>query len=237
LNEYLVRHPNVERGLIEKGSRYFDVNFDKGWDWFTHNFPSQRHIDRIASRTGIRPILGESSPYYCYHQQAPARIAERLPDARLLLLLREPVARAWSHYNYEKSLGYETLDIHRALDSESERLEVGTQAERAHADRHFTYVARSMYAEQVERLWEHFAPEQLMIIESERLFSDPQAVMNEAYAHCGLTAHTDDFSDAFKRNRYEDIPSDVVDRLAPVFAASNARLRELCGDRISWLSV
>ena len=78
--------------------------------------------------------------------------------------------------------------------------------------------------------------EQLLVIESERLFREPQAVMDEVYAHVGLPPHTDDFSDAFKQNRYDAIPDDVVERLAPLFVDSNARLRERYGDSISWLS-
>jgi len=235
LNEYLVQHPNVQRGLVEKGSRYFDVNFGRGWGWFTRNFPSTHSIDRIERRTGVRPILGESSPYYCYHPEAPARIAARLPEARLVMLVREPVARAWSHYHYERTLGIEPLGIHDALDQEDARLATGTPQERAHADRHFGYVARSQYADQIERVRRHFPGDQLLVLESEALFRDPQGTMDVVYEHVGLPAYQGDFSSAFKQNRYDEVPDDVVARLAPLMEASTARLPGL-GVTASWLS-
>src|SRR5690606_28932602 len=106
LNEYLNQHPLVARGLVEKGCRYFDINYDRGWDWFCGNFPTKRAIDRRERMLGARPIIGESSPYYCFHPDAPWRIAARFPDARLLICLRDPVARAWSQYQYERKRGF-----------------------------------------------------------------------------------------------------------------------------------
>ncbi len=114
-----------------------------------------------------------------FHPLAPSRIAAALPDARLIVLLRDPVERAWSHYHNERRLQAEPLSFEDAIRSEPERL-VG-QAEQMAADpgfqgfawRHWSYLARGRYAEQLERLYELFPPSQVLVVQSELLRADP----------------------------------------------------------------
>ena len=68
------------------------------------------------------PITGESSPYYLFHPLAAERIARDLPDVRLVVLLRDPVERAYSAYTHERARGFETETFARALELEPERL-------------------------------------------------------------------------------------------------------------------
>ncbi len=189
LDEYVVDHPLVLRGMVEKGCRYYDVNYDRGPAWFRSHLPLSADVDRLEQRLGARPILGESSPYYCYHPQAPARIAADLPDARLLFLLRDPVQRAWSHYRYEEARGFEPLGPDEALAAEAARLADPDPAARAFAHRHFSYVGRSRYAEQLRRLHAHFDPAQVLLVRSETLFAAPAETMDLVFAHLGLPPH------------------------------------------------
>ncbi|GAA4676913.1 sulfotransferase [Nocardioides nanhaiensis] len=190
LDEYVVDHPLVLRGLVEKGCRYYDVNYHRGPAWFRSHLPRSAALDRAEARLGARPIVGESSPYYCYHPEAPGRIAADVPDARLLLMLRDPVERAWSHYRYEVARGFESLPADEALAAEAQRLADPDETTRWYHHRHFSYVGRSRYAEQLRRLHEHFDPEQVLVLQSEQLFADPAAVMARVFEHLGLPAHT-----------------------------------------------
>jgi len=189
LDEYLIGHPLVLRGLVEKGCRYYDVNFEKGRRWFERNLPPKPVVDRLERSLGARPILGESSPYYSFHPLAPRRIAADLPEARLFFALRDPVERAWSHHRYEVTRGFETLTFEEAIASEDRRLSEGDTASREFAHRHFSYMGRSRYAEQIERLRQWFTPAQIMVVDSERLFADPKAVMGDVFAHLRLEPH------------------------------------------------
>ena len=120
LQQYLTAHPDVLEPKAAKASHYFDANFSKGWSWYRAHFPLQRWMDR--ERAAGRPVVvGEASPYYCFHPLALDRIAARVPDVKLIIVLRDPVERAWSHYSYEVARGNEDLSFADALDAEPAR--------------------------------------------------------------------------------------------------------------------
>ena len=120
LQQYLTAHPDVLEPKAAKASHYFDANFSKGWSWYRAHFPLQRWMD--GERAAGRPVVvGEASPYYCFHPLALDRIAARVPDVKLIIVLRDPVERAWSHYSYEVARGNEDLSFADALDAEPAR--------------------------------------------------------------------------------------------------------------------
>ena len=235
LSAYLHQHPNVMQPLVEKGCRYFDVNYDRGWEWFLQNMPPARDADRSEAETGVRPLVGESSPYYSFLPEAPQRIADAIPDARLLFIVRDPVIRAWSHFNYETSLGYESLPIHDALDAEPDRLANPNPEERATAHRHQAYLARGHYADQITHMHESFPEEQLLVVRSESLFEEPEATMDEVHRFLGIPSHDGDYRTVKKANSYEAIPDDVRERLANYYRVPNARLYDLVDRDMGWL--
>ncbi len=237
VDEYVVDHPLVLRGLVEKGCRYYDVNYDRGQRWYRGHLPLRADLDRLERRLGARPIFGESSPYYCFHPEAPARIAADVPAARLLFVLRDPVERAWSHVRYEIARGFESLSPVEALDAEEGRLAQVDDEARWYAHRHFSYVARSRYAEQLDRLHRHFAPEQVLVLQSERIFTDPASVMATVFDHLALPAHRQAAYRAHKVLRPEEIPAAFRTRVEAGIADDLARLtgpQSPTTTRLSW---
>ena len=180
-------------------------------------------------------MLGDASPYYCFHPEAVERIAERFPEARLILLVREPVARAWSHYNYEKTLERETRSFREAIDLEEDRVSNGDGEHSAeYCHRHFAYRARGHYAEQVERVLQSFPREQLLVLESEKLFSQPQAAMDDVFEFCGLAPYVGDFTETTKGNSYKGIDPEVRAELDRYFSPRNDALEALL-ERPFWV--
>ena len=129
----------------------------------------------------------EACTYYLFHPFAIERIAADFPDIKLVAMLRDPVERAYSAYKHEFARGFETeADFGRALDLEDERLEGEIERMRldpdyeSHAHRHHAYTRRGQYAEQLERVLEHFRREQVHVMESERFFGDPAGRVRHA---------------------------------------------------------
>jgi hypothetical protein len=232
LYEYLVRHPDVTGCLLKKGSHYFDVNFSRGSSWYRSVFP----LD-----AGRRAITGEASPYYMFHPLAPQRIAATLPQARLIAVLRDPVDRAWSHYQYERRLGSEELPFLDALQREPERLEgevermVVEPGYAGFAYRHFSYLARGRYAEQLERVYAAVPPSQVLVLQSEAMFADPGAELNRVWRFLGLEPHRLGEVPVFKAGRHgEPMPAPARHWLEQYFAAHNQRLYRLPGIDFRW---
>ena len=187
LYKYLSDHPQILPAFT-KEVHYFTNHYDQSWDWYLAHFP-------VRPPLGLRRehvITGEGSPYYVCHPDAARRVRRHLPDARLLLLLRHPVDRAYSHYRLQRQRGREDRSFEEALELEEERLSGLT--ERLLADeryvsadhRNFSYKGRSRYAEQLERWFEQFPREQFLIRSSEEFYARPAAVMAEVCEFIGV---------------------------------------------------
>ena len=110
LYAYLRWHPGIT-GPSWKEVSFFDRHWWRGPAWYRGQFPL---------RSGTR-LVGEASPSYLFHPLAPERVRALVPDARLVALVRDPVARAYSHYQHEVALGREPLSFEDALAAEPER--------------------------------------------------------------------------------------------------------------------
>ncbi len=110
--EYRLVHPRVAPAA-RKEIHCFDLRFDKGMDWYRAQFPD--------CAGGL--VTGEASPYYVFHPHVPERVRRHLPDVKLITLLRNPVDRAYSHYQHEVRLEREPLSFEEATEREGERLD------------------------------------------------------------------------------------------------------------------
>ena len=145
LYRYLEKHPQVIGAAPSKGVHYFDVHHERSLRWYRAHFPTRRRRERA----GRRAVTGEASPYYVFHPHGPDRVRAAVPNVRLILMLRDPVVRAFSQYQQEYARGFEDAEtFERALELEPGRL--AGERERMLADpgydsqamQHYAYVAR-----------------------------------------------------------------------------------------------
>jgi lipopolysaccharide transport system ATP-binding protein len=248
LYDYLCQHPDVagptaakEEAEWAKEIHFFDDRFWRGVDWYRSFFPLS--ATRVIARRRNRDLVGlEATPSYLYHPAVPARVAATLPDVRLIALLREPIARAYSHYQLMRRQGRESLSFEDALAAEEERL--AGEEERLLADprhssekyRDYGYVARGLYADQLERWFTHFPRDQLLVLSSQDLFARPAEVYTETLAFLGLRPWLQ--CDFVHRNlaSYEPIDPALRARLEERFAEPNARLARLLNRDFGWKS-
>jgi hypothetical protein len=185
LFDYLSHHPNV-LPAFRKEINYFDFNYPWGLNWYQANFPLRR---RLVSR---QAITGEASPNYIFHPISPALIARTLPGIKLIVLLRNPVDRAYSQYHHMLRSKREVLSFDEAVAKEAERLR--GEADRIAADLNYSeenylthsYLARGRYAEQISRLFDLFPRRNILILKSEDLFAAPAQVYHQTLAFLGL---------------------------------------------------
>lgn len=136
-------------------------------------------------------LCGEATPNYLSDPGACRRIREALPDVRLVVILRDPVQRAWSHYWHQVRRGTETLDFGAALDAEPQRMAHGSDDDRMM----FSYVTRGHYALHLRRYAEAFGRASLHVALLNDLTKHPARTVREVADHLGLTAFPDDHDD------------------------------------------
>jgi Sulfotransferase domain len=230
LHEYLAEHPMVSPPTT-KEVHYFDHAHHRGSGWYRAHFHPR-------GRSG--EISGESTPYYLFHPLVPELVARDLPDSKLIVILRNPIDRAFSHHNHERALGYEDLPFEEAIAREPERLQgeeeriLADPRYRSFSHQHHSYLARSRYAEQMEHWLRHNSRDRFLILSSEDLFGDPQAVVAETHRFLGLDLDTPADLTARNARSYAPIQDDLRSRLRKEFEPQNQRLYELVGRDFGW---
>jgi hypothetical protein len=177
---------------------------------------------------------GEATPIYSYWPRSLERICAYNPAMQLIVLLRDPVQRAWSHWRMEYARGAETHPFAWCIRQGRQRLFV---AEPWGHHREVSYVERGFYGEQVERLLALFPRGQLKVLTSEALRSDPAATLADVRGFLGLAPGKAPLRRDVHVGRDIDYPSELtaedIDHLRNVYAADADRLATLTGIRFS----
>lgn len=239
---YLLAHELVHGPRRAKGVHYYDTNFDKPISWYRGNFPQTAALKAQAAEHGAEPAVGEGAPYYLFSPTIPGRIHSVTPDARIIAVLREPLDRAISHHNHEVKRGFETLELEAAFAAEDDRLagEVDklladpTYISKPHI--HHAYLSRGKYAEQVERYFDLFGRDNVLVLDSAALSERPEETVRTATDFLGLPPMSGVDYPLYNKREYDPVAPAIRAKFGPVFEESNNRLRELLGpDAISWL--
>lgn len=238
----LAGHPLVLKAVWRKGVHYFDVAYDKGPEWYRAHFPLEVTARRRARRHGGAALAFESSPYYLFHPLAAGRIARDLPGVKAVVLVRDPVERAWSAHAHELARGFESEpSFERAVALEEERL--AGEAERlcrdpyaiSHAHRHQAYLARGRYAEQLDRLGGLLGRDRVLVLDSGDFFADPRPVYDRVLGFLGLPrVDVPEFRRHNARPRTSPMPDALRRALREHFAPWDERLIPWLGGAPSW---
>ncbi|RAK57875.1 sulfotransferase domain-containing protein [Phenylobacterium deserti] len=174
---------------------------------------------------------GEATPIYLYWPSSLERIRAYNPAAKLIVLLRDPVQRAWSHWRMEYARGAETEPFAWCIRDGRQRL--FASAPWGH-HREFSYVERGFYAEQLERLFSLFPREQVLIRQSEQLRSDPASILGDVRRFLGLreapAPQPREVHVGRKMNYPSTLTPEDVAHLREVYRADQLRLRALLED-------
>ena len=174
LHALLKAHPRIFLPPT-KELHYFSLYFDRSSQWYASHFEAATTTQRC----------GEITPYYLFHPESPQRIRKLLPNAQLIVLLRDPVERCLSQVFHAKRLGFEPLSPEDAINAEPERLACGTE----YSLQKHSYQARSRYLEQLDRYEQLFPKQQLLILRSEDLFEQPEQLWHQLLKFLHLPSH------------------------------------------------
>jgi Sulfotransferase domain len=233
-------HPAILKAVLHKGVHYFDTGYDHSLGWYQGHFPLRARAARARRATGDVPLTFESSPYYMFHPLAAERIGHDLPEVKLLVLVRDPVERAYSAHAHELARGYETELFERALELEDERL--AGEAERivsqpgylSHSHQHHAYLTRGLYADQLERLSQAVGRDRVHVVDSGRFFTDPEPVYDGVLEFLGLRQHGYPVFERHNARPRSPMPETLRATLNEHFVAADERLTGWLGQPPSW---
>lgn len=187
------------------------------------------HTNFDPGRAGS--VVGEATPVYMYWYAAPRRVWEYNSEMKWILLLRNPIERAYSHWNMERSRGAECLPFLEALKRERERCRAALPEQH----RVFSYADRGFYSEQIRRLWHLFPAAQTLILKSEELQGSPAETLDRVCDFLGVGEMPAATYEMKHVGNYRSAMSDVErEYLKDVFAVEIGALEKLlgwdCGD-------
>lgn len=184
LTYYLNQHPAIamahkeEAHLIVQPRRHFfdnekmfvsgDINYDV--------------LHRDVPVTAHTMVTGTCTPVYTYWKPAMQRIHDYNPSIKLIILLRNPIDRAFSHWNMQRDRKLDSLDFLEAVKQEENR------AREAHPLqlRKFSYIERGFYFQQMERVFRFFSRDQVLVIKFDDLRRDYRAVTDRIFNFLGV---------------------------------------------------
>jgi hypothetical protein len=233
LARHLSLHPRLY--LPKQEVHFFSKYWDRGTDWYLQHFP---HTDRMQ---------GEKSPTYLYNLECHSKMYDMLPDAKLIIILRDPVARAYSNWNMrynEKRLIPEGLNFNREYGNELKSLDFdkmltyyldnfGTEKV---CEKPLDIFHRGLYILQIESLLRFYSRKQLLILITEHFFENEEKGFDTIYRFLNIESCT---SIPYQKTRVghykKEIPKADYEKLKAFYRPYNQKLYKLLGFRInSW---
>jgi len=176
LHSYLQSHPQLFLPN-QKELHYFD---DENENWKNPNYEVYHQHFAVANTE--QELWGEATPIYMYWNSSPARIWHYNPRIKLIALLRNPITRAFSHWNMERQRNADDMGFVEAIKKETERCRNALPLQH----RVYSYVDRGFYSQQLRRLWSFFPHKQVLVLRQEQLQQNPELTMEQIYKHLGI---------------------------------------------------
>lgn len=230
LKYFLSQHPSI--GICQREIHFFDRDFLKGKKWYERQFPQKEG--------GIK-VIGEKTPYYLFHPYVPERVFSSYPKIKLIAILRNPVDRAYSHYQMTKRTNREHLSFEAAIEMEEKRMKEGTREleerpfEKSHTYQWSSYLARGIYIEQIDRWLSFFPKEQLLVIFSEDLRKNKLEILNKICLFLEIPSFEKEPQEEERLTKtHQPINPKLRAQLTEYFRPYNKALEERLGKQLPW---
>jgi hypothetical protein len=226
LSLYLKMHPSI-LWPNKKELHYYSQLRTKTWtlEDYVKQFPE----------TPSGTITGEATPVYLRLPEAPAQVAADFPGMKFLVILRNPVERAFSHYIQRSGRGRESRRFEEVIKIEEQFYRDGRCPD-LYLDQisELSYLARGLYAEQIKNWQRHFPIDRFHVLFTDELMRDYQLEMDKVFNHLGLS-RIEIVREVHAHSReYGPMPVAVRSRLERFFEAPDQELEALLGRQLPW---
>lgn len=222
LHLYLDKHPQILSSFI-KEVPFWSGHTHRGLAWYLAHFPPRP--------LGANVLTGEATPINFNHPQAAENLFKAFPNVKLILMLRSPIDRAFSHYQHWLSLNWENRSFEDVVQQEIEDLNKPEKRDKVLLE---GYVGRSLYIYFL-RTWMNFFPkEQFLLLKSEDFYENPEQVLSRVIQFLGLPKYQ--LAEYRKYNSRSYLPLENSTRLMlkSYFKPYNQELEEFLGFKFNW---
>ena len=239
LFNYLSEHPSIIPPY-SKEVGYFEFNYKKGINWYKFYFPTIFSKYKIQDKFSKYFVTGEASATYIHNPKSTLRIKNTIPNVKLIVMLRNPVDRAFSQYFKIVKLGREKLSFEEAIEKEHCRLK-GEEEKMLNTEKYsmnyhnYSYISAGIYINRLKILFDTFNRKQILIIRSEDFYNDPEKVYEETLSFLNLPKWK--LTNYKKYNYYTDQPkmdSKLRKKLLEFYRPYNEKLYNLLGKDMKW---
>jgi len=239
LYQYLIRHPSVNPG-IGKEIHFFEDLYYRGENWYRACFPFK--FQKFFSQLNHHAfVTGDSTPRYIDHPHVPKRIQKLTPNAKFIVMLRNPIDRAFSHYNMNLKNKYESLSFEEAIKREPERIKdefekMEKTGKVSHEYYLYACLDRGIYVDRLKRWMNVFPKENFLIIKSEDFFEDTSHHYKKVLEFLNLSSFELDEYGAHMTGHYKEkqIEPNVRKQLEEFFQPHNEKLYEFLNRDFAW---
>lgn len=239
LYNHLIKHPSIYPASVKEVG-FFDRYFTNSIKWYRSQFPSvlRKYYTKWVLRQPF--FTGEASTGYILNPHSLMRINKIIPRAKLIALLRNPVERAYSHYQHTVRIKRESLSFEEAIAREDER--IGEAWQRMRSDENYynfdialyAYLRTGMYIEQLVDLMSLFPRNQVLILNSEAFRADPSNTFRNVFHFLGMPVWQLTEFTKYNRGKYFPMDSSTKKKLQEYFRPYNQRLYEYLGVDFDW---
>lgn len=227
LYQYLNHHPQV-LPTLEKELDFFDLEFERGLDWYLAQLPP------IPQTSAF--LTGEATPNYLYCPQAPQRIIEAFPDIKLIIILRDPIDRAVSHYHFVPQNEQKPQSIEQVFLRQMKQLQAAIDKGKLslqHLNQH-RYLGHGLYVYPLQKWLSNFEKKNVLVLQQETLSTQPSTVLNSAFSFLGLPEYHLPEHQRYKLGRYDPIRWELRQSLKKFFQPHNQKLEDCLGIALNY---
>lgn len=231
----ICQHPCVLPAAYDELG-YFDSNYHLGQNWYRSLFPTLFSKWLVKQKKQFA-ITGEDTPFYIWDPIVAKRILKILPKIKLIVLLRNPVDRAYSNYHLGIRAGTENLSFEDAIKAEIKKLEEINNDSKNNIEKYTirrSYLAKGFYADQLKIWFKIFNLNQLLIISTEDLKSNPQKVLNKIYNFLEIPENHKLIPEKQKKAIYPKMKNETREFLINFYRKDNTELFNLIGQKFDW---
>lgn len=198
LFQYLSMHPSMVAPLT-KEPHYWSKYYHLGLHWYRSQFP--------CLPQGTNRFTGEGSVTTLIHPEAPGRIARDLPQAKFIVILREPVARAYSHYSMHRRLQIESRSFEESIAEELRNFQIAPidELQGWNPEHESGYLIESCALPFLRRWLVHFPPDQFLILRNEQMNRDLPGTLRQVCRFLEVEERVPGILDRHNEGRYAPI--------------------------------